>query len=407
MLAPPLGAPTALLMSNPDHTGTHVPLLLIFLVLDRVRPRWWLPILITVMLIWAQVADALVIVEGALPIAAVCALRMYRRRGPWSGQWYDLSLAAGALLSVGVAKLVLKVVEQSGGFYVRTPLAAFGTPQDVSSLLWPKIENVFLVFGSDFFGQVFGRSVVVAIIHLVGVVLVAWALAHVIRRFYVEDDQIVQMLAVAFVVVLAAYIFGTKPDSNEIVGLLPIGAVLAGRVLGAKVISNRLVPALAVVFVACSVLLLHNATSKAHFNPNQRVATWLHRHHLNYGLAGFWNASSITLETSGNVKVRPVRTYQDTVVAANFESNSTWYDPSKHYANFLVWTNSPSCGDLCLTRRGWMSAFGAPASIHHVGQYWVLVYNKNLLPNVQYVAFCGNAWSWKATFAPTTNLHCN
>src|SRR5260370_329222 len=78
MLAPPLGSPTALLMASPDHTGTHVPLLLIYLVLDRVRPRWWVPILITLMLIWAQVADPLVVVEGALPIAAVCLVRMYR-----------------------------------------------------------------------------------------------------------------------------------------------------------------------------------------------------------------------------------------------------------------------------------------------------------------------------------------
>ncbi len=405
MLAPPLGSATVLLMASPDHTGTHVPLLLIYLVLDRARPRWWLPIVITAMLIWAQVADPLVIVEGALPIAAVCAVRMYRRRGPWTGQWHDLSLAAGALLSVGVAKVILKVIEQSGGFYVRTPRAAFGTPQDISALFWPKLENVFLAFGADFFGHVFGRTVVVAMIHLVGVVLVFWALAHVIRRFYIEDDQILQMFALAFVVVLAAYILGTKPDSNEIVGLLPIGAVLAGRALGGKVLSLGLVPALAVVFAACSLLLLHNATSPAQKNPNVRVATWLRRHHLTYGLAGFWNASSVTVETGGNVKVRPVRTYQDTVVAPNFQTNSTWYDPNKNYANFVIWTRS-GCGDLCLTKKGLQGAFGTPASVHPLGQYIVLVYNKNLLPSVSYVSFCGNAWPWKARFPPTTNLRC-
>ena len=113
MLAPPLGAATALLMSSPDHTGTHVPLLLIYLVLDRVRPRWWLPILITVLLTWATIADALVLVEGTLPIAAVCAIRMYRRRGPWAAQWYDLSLIVGAGLSVGLARVVLKLVSEA------------------------------------------------------------------------------------------------------------------------------------------------------------------------------------------------------------------------------------------------------------------------------------------------------
>ena len=407
MLAPPLGAPTALLMSSPDHTGTHVPLLLTYLVLDRVRPRWWLPIVIMVMLTWGAVADPLVIYEGALPIAAVCAVRMYRRRGPWAGQWYDLSLAVGALLSAGVARVILKVIEESGGFYVRTPIAAFGTPEQISALFWTKLGNVLLVFGANFFGTVFGRTAVVALIHLVGVILVFWALAHVIRRFYIEDDQIVQMFTVAFLIVLAAYLLGTKPDSNEIVGLLPLGAVLAGRVLGSKVISTGLVPALAVVFAACSILLLHNATSPAQINPNQKVGFWLERHHMTYGLAGYWNASSVTVATGGNVKVRPVRTYQDSVVTTNFQTDSTWYDPKQHYANFVIWTQKAFCGNLCLTKAGLQGAFGQPARTVHLGQYIVLIYNRNLLTSVPDVAFCGNAWPWVARGVPSTNLHCN
>ncbi len=405
MLAPPLGAPTMLLMASPDHAGTHVPLLLTYLVLDRVRPRWWLPIVIMVMLTWGAVADPLVIYEGALPIAAVCAVRMYRRRGPWAGQWYDLSLAVGALLSAGVARVILKVVEDSGGFYVRTPIAAFGTPKQVQVLFWTKLGNVLLVFGANFFGTVFGGNAAIALIHLVGVILVFWALARVIRRFYVEDDQIVQMLAVAFLVVFAAYVLGTKPDSNEIVGLLPIGAVLAGRVLGSKVISAGLVPALAVVFAACTIMLLHNATAPAQLNSNQKVAFWLERHHLTYGLAGYWNASSVTVETGGNVKVRPVRSYQNSVVATNFQTDSTWYDPTQHYANFVIW--SGACGDLCLTRTGLQGAFGPPARTAHVGQYTVLIYNKNLLRSVPYVAFCGANWPWVAKGAPSSNLHCD
>src|SRR5215472_13637228 len=147
MLAPPLGPPTALLMASPDHAGTHVPLLLIYLVLDRVRPRWWLPIVVMVMLAWATVADPLVIFEGAVPIAAVCAVRMYRRRGPWPAQWYDLSLAAGALLAAGVARVMLRVIEQSGGFYVRTPIAAFGIPKEIAGSFWTKVGNVLLIYG--------------------------------------------------------------------------------------------------------------------------------------------------------------------------------------------------------------------------------------------------------------------
>jgi uncharacterized membrane protein YwzB len=407
MLAPPLGTPTALLMASPDHAGTHVPLLLIYLVLDRVRPRWWLPIVVMVMLTWATVADPLVIYEGAVPIAAVCAVRMYRRRGPWSAQWYDLSLAAGALLSAGVARVILRVVEQSGGFYVRTPIAAFGTPGDLAALFWTKLGNVLLIFGADFFGVVFGRTAFAALVHLIGVVLVFWALAAVIRRFYVEDDQIAQMLGVAFVLVLFAYVLGTKPDPNEIVGLLPIGAVLAGRVLGGKVIRTGLVPALAVVFAVCAAFLLGNATAPSQINPNQKVAFWLERHHMTYGLAGYWNASAVTVETGGHVQIRPVRTYLSSVVTTNFQTDSTWYDPSKHYANFVIWTNKNFCGDLCLTRTGLQTTFGKPARVVQVGQFTVLIYNRNLLTSVPEVAWCGPAWAWVAEGSPTTDLRCS
>src|SRR5262249_31951732 len=157
------------------------------------------------------------------------------------------------------ASVVLKEIQDAGGFYVRTPVAAIATPEAVSAHLWSKLSNELQVFGADFFGVGFGHGGVVALVHLVGVLLVVWAGAAVLRRLFVEDDQIVQMLAVAFLVVLVAYIFAANRPSNDVVGLLPIGAVLAGRVLGGKVTKAGLVPALAVVFVALAVFLGANA----------------------------------------------------------------------------------------------------------------------------------------------------
>jgi uncharacterized membrane protein YwzB len=406
MLAPPHGPATWLLMASPDHVGTHVPLLLIYLVLDRVRPRWWLPIVMMVMLIWGTVGDPLVFYEGAVPIAAVCLMRMYRRRGPWKAQLRDLSLVVAAVGSAGVARLVLKVIEGSGGFYVRTPIAAFGTPDQISSLFWTKLGNLLLVYGADFFGVIFGPTAIVAVIHLIAVVLVFWALGSVIRHFYVEDDQIVQMLTVAFVVVLVAYLLGVKAGSNEIVGLLPIGAVVAGRVLGSKVIKAGLVPVLAVVFVTFAVFLGANAAWPAQVAPRHQVAAWLEQHGYTYGLGGYWNASAVTVETGDKVQVRPVRTYQASVVTTNFQTNSAWYDPKQHYANFVIWTPDDRCGDICLTRYGLTSTFGNPARVVSVGTFQVLIYNRNLLQSVPEVAWCGNAWPWTADSTPTTNLHC-
>ena len=56
MLAPQLGNPVFVLLGVPDHVGTGVPLLLIFLVLDRAPRRWYVPPVIGLMLAWATVA---------------------------------------------------------------------------------------------------------------------------------------------------------------------------------------------------------------------------------------------------------------------------------------------------------------------------------------------------------------
>src|SRR5206468_872428 len=44
MLAPQFGNATHLLLSQPDHLGTQLPLLLVFLLLDRAPRRWYVPV---------------------------------------------------------------------------------------------------------------------------------------------------------------------------------------------------------------------------------------------------------------------------------------------------------------------------------------------------------------------------
>src|SRR6266568_5389124 len=120
MLAPTVRPGTYLLLSAPDHLGTQAPLLLAWLVLDRARARWWAPVAIGGLLALAQVADVLVLYEGVVPLVVVCAIRMYRQRGPLSGQAYELSLLGAALASVAVARLALALIHHAGGFTARS-----------------------------------------------------------------------------------------------------------------------------------------------------------------------------------------------------------------------------------------------------------------------------------------------
>ena len=83
MLAPQLSA-TSILLLSPDHTGTAVPLLVIWLFIDRseeARPRWFLGVIAGLLFIWPMVGDSITLLAGIIPLVLVCLLRACVRSG--------------------------------------------------------------------------------------------------------------------------------------------------------------------------------------------------------------------------------------------------------------------------------------------------------------------------------------
>jgi hypothetical protein len=377
MLAPTLGTlnTTFVVLSYPDHTGTQVPLLAAWLLIDRLKPRWWVPVLITALLTWVQVADTMALYEAAIPLAVVCAVRLHRRRGPLIEQWYELSLLIGAIGSIAMAIMSLRLIRQEGGFAVWIPAADFARSSGLDAHLWTKIEQVLVLYGADFFGRPMIKTIM-PLMHLVGVGLVVGAVVLAVRRFFRDGTSLtVQILTASFAFVLVAFVFGDRLGSWEAVGLLPLGAVLAGRLLAGWLTRARLIPALAVVLACYGLSLAHDAARPAPFSPNQRVANWLGAHHLRYGLASYWEASSVTVDSGDYVRVRPVRTQGGKLLLTHWNAAASWYDPRLHDARFVIFRHCEGC----LSRAGLRQAFGPPAHVYRVVNYLVLVWNKNLL----------------------------
>jgi hypothetical protein len=400
MLAPAFVTGTSVLLSGPDHTGTQVALLVIWLVLDRSRQRWWVPVLITVLLAWAMIADPLVLIEGVVPLVAVYVIRMFRR-GPEAIDWYDLSFVAGPLASVVVAKAVLDLIKNAGGFTGRSPTLAFSSAAALSAHFWPKIGRVLGIYSANFLGLQVGQYEISPLLHLVGVALVAWAVAMGVRRF-TTCDLTEQVLTTAFLVLLAAYIFGAKANPNEMVGLLPIGAVLAGRLVAGRVIRARLVPVLAVALICNAGLLFRYASKPPASNESTPTAAWFKAHHLTHGLASFEQAYSITVLSGGRVQVAPARIFGDKLVTADWENNASWFDPRRHYANFMIVKNFIRCGTRCPAEADLSNMFGHPIANYPVGKYRVLVWRQNLLASVPVLSWCyPGIWEWKALGPPS------
>jgi hypothetical protein len=396
MLAPSLGTGSATLLSSADHTGTQVPMLVIWLILDRARSRAWVPVLVAVLLAWAQVGDPLVLYEGVVPLVIVCAIRVYRRRGSLRENWYELSLAAGAIVSAGVASLALKLIHLLGGFAVRPPTAALAHIAHLPANVWVAVQSVLVLFGADFSGEPNGTRIGIALVHLAGVALAAWAAGRALRRFG-PADLVIQVLTVALVVLLTAYVLRGNPNvvgsAHEIAGVLPIGAVLAGRLLAGTLARGRLlILALALVLVCYAGIEVHNTVQQRPSDPNAQIAAWLAAHHLTYGLGDYWNASAITLDSGNQVQVRYVSRIGDTLVVRPWETKNSWFDQTQHNATFLV---TPGPANVCSpgTPAGWEAAakatFGPPSGTYRVDGFIVLVWPENLLSHLTKAAMHG------------------
>jgi hypothetical protein len=317
-------------------------------------------------------------------------------RHPVRSAWFSLSLAAAAAAAIPVAAVALAIIHARHGFTVAPLDDALASGDQLVQHVSATAQGVLLLFGADFLGLHMGFTAAGAMLHLVGVALAGWASWLGIRlylRGYGSYDLIVAVLAAATVINLASYTLSAfdvdATSSREIAAVLPFAAVLAGRLLAARLISVRLWPALAAVLVGYLLTLASGTAQPALPTENQQVADWLVAHHLKYGVGGYWQAASVTLGSDARAQVRQiaqvrqVRSGERTLVPDPRESQLSWYDPRRHDATFIVLgPEQPPVTTFIGTVHRMRAIFGPPAHIYHVGHVTVLTYDKNLLASL-------------------------
>ena len=346
MFAPQLGVGVFVLLLSLGHIGTAVPLLLTWLVIDRCPPRPWVPVLVGLLLTWVLIADPLVLLVGVVPLVAVCALRVSRdlaRRQDTSVQaalrarWYELSLAVAAIAAQGLASLAGHLLQA----YIH-PLAYQLAPVHTwPEHAWVTGKGLLALFGAKPEGP--PAAMAFALLHLAGVALVAWAVLRVARRFLSWPDMISQILLVAMVLNVVAYVPSTLANATdlnarEFAVVLPFGAVLAGRTLAGSLQAGlrrrpRAVALLAGALLACYGAGLGYAAAQPSVPPmNARLATFLAAHHLTSGIGGYWESSVVTVGSDGAVTIRAVASLP--LAPYPWEAKSSWYDPGSQPGEF-------------------------------------------------------------------------
>jgi hypothetical protein len=393
IFAPQLGVGVFILLLSLGHIGTAVPLLLTWLVIDRWPERPWGPVLAGLLLTWVLIADPLALLVGVIPLVAVCALRvsldLARRqdrpaRAVLRARWYELSLAVAAIAAQGLASLAGHLLQA----YLHPVPYQLAPVHTWARHAWVTGKGLLALFGAKPEGP--PAAMAFALLHLAGVVLVAWAALRVARRFLSWPDMISQVLLVAMVLNVVAYVPSTLANATdlnarEFAVVLPFGAVLAGRTLAAGLRDSCLagrghrwvIPALVAGAVGYAASLGWAAAQPSVPAMNARLVTFLQAHHLTSGIGGYWESSVATVGSGGAVTIRAV--LPGTLAPDLWEAKASWYDPAHNQANFLVTSKTPGFFNHWQPDQAALAKLGAPVRVYHTGPYTVYVYDKNLL----------------------------
>jgi hypothetical protein len=378
VLAAPLltAASVPLLLEEPDHIGTSAFLLVSFLLIDRAADRRFTAPLVCLILCAGQLSDLTVRYVAVPAILLVCGYRVLAARRLRSG---DAALVAAAAVSVPLESLIRAATRHLGAYSMAAPGARLSPVR-----LWPYHAaltwlNVRALFGAVVtphttlgrIGGAFGLVCLLAAVFGLGRVIWTWRAA----------SRAEQLLGAAIVVNLGLFLVSVFPgaaSSHEIAMVLPCGAVLAARAcVPARITGTRRVFLVVTATALAALVLLSAAATRPPVRPaTAPLAAWLEEHGLTYGVAWYWDASIVTMQSGGRVTIRAVDIKYDNkkVLVPIWETNTLWYNPSRYDATFVVADRDGRYPAADYERR-----LGRPVATYHVASWVVLVYRTNLL----------------------------
>ena len=267
--------------------------------------------------------------------------------------WFEISLACAADPRGARRAVANRLITALGGYIDEQEPAAL----QPLSVLRPNVpmtaRSVLALFGADVWGARGGLNQAFAVIHLAGAALVvaAIALAGLAPGTHAglawprrprrpgrgpprgrdrgQRRRVLPLFRIRHVYA-----------AHEIGPVLSLGAALAGRLLGgpllgARLLGARLVPALAAV-LACYAIMLGVGAARPQVPPaNAAVAGWLTSHGLRSGIAPYWEATSVTLDSGGTIAMGSVVPARGGLAPWHWEEDMRLFRHG-HRADFLL-----------------------------------------------------------------------
>ena len=183
-----------LLLAQPDHTATVIPLLVAYLLIDRATTgrdvgstregRRWLPFTVGAVLAWGQLSDPLLTLIAAVPLALVSLFRLVTQRRWRPREWrvLDGALLIAAIGSVVVARVAAWSIVQLGGYVTQPVPSGVINAGQLGQYLARTGSAVSVLLGCYFPQLLTGPERALGVVHVVGVGLVLFAAGLVLLR---------------------------------------------------------------------------------------------------------------------------------------------------------------------------------------------------------------------------------
>ena len=385
LAAPLLAVPTIyMLLEEPDHIGTSMFLLVSFLLIDRMPDRRFTAPLVCLILCAGQLSDLTVRYVAVPAVVLVCGYRALAARKLRCG---DTALVVAAIVSVPLESALRAAMAHLGGFVMVSPQARLSSPR-----LWPQHASVTWQNVRVLFGSVAGPDTKLGsaggALGFICLLAAIFGLARVIWTWR-RASRAEQLLFAAIVFNVGTYLVSVMPlpsGSREVAAVLPCGAVLAARALvPARITAMPRAFAAVAATGLIALLPLATAATRPPMSPaTAPLAAWLEAHGLRYGIAGYWDASIVTLQSGNRVQIRAVDLYRNidghpglNIYVPGWETNALWYSASRYDATFAV---ADSHG--MYPAAGFEHFLGKPAATYRVASWLVLVYRANLLQRI-------------------------
>lgn len=397
LLALPSHALSLFFLQGPWHVGTALWCLIAFFGLRHGRFGWGWSIAV-VFLAAGLLGDVQILALGVIPILLAGCLAMARTR-TW-GRGLPTLLVAPAACALAV--LIREVALHFGTFTFHEAhhTAKLKTLEHNASHLWHWGAALFGVVNGPFGGPAI--SPWFAFAHLVGLLIVVsgvvaalWLLLRGAvkgsERGIASSDDATELWRLDDLLLFGVFgdlgAFALLTLSNNVLYARYLTVALIFSVLlGARMVARGMafLPRgrleIATAGIAIVLVAAYGVQVADEFNsprPSQSVLAldrFLTAHHLSHGIGDYWAASIVTLESGGQIEIRPVvANLQHLIVPDGRQADSAWYRDKSF--SFLVYQSLPYGRVEAATVA---KTFGTPSHLYQVGQYYVATWSHSL-----------------------------